>query len=108
MTWEVVVNALPLWCVWVGVVRAAAFKLQHLEFRPLRFQVLHPFTPGNRMHNTVEYWTVIPYPVYLPAMFALLLFVDGPAMPISEINAIMTVIIKEYHIHRGLAHSWLG
>ena len=36
-----------LWCVWVGVVRAAAFKLQHPEFCPLRFQVLHFFTPGH-------------------------------------------------------------
>ena len=40
-------SASPLWCVWVGVVRAAAFKLQHPELCPLRFQVFHSFTPGH-------------------------------------------------------------
>ena len=41
------VSASPLGCVWVGVVRAAAFKLQHPELCPLRFQVFHFFTPGH-------------------------------------------------------------
>ena len=58
-----------------------------------------------RMYNNVECWTVAPYHVYLPAMPALRLFVDGPHLPITDVCAVITFIIKEYPIHRGLAHS---
>ena len=37
----------PLWCMWVGALRAAAFQLQHPELCPLYFQVFFSFTPGH-------------------------------------------------------------
>ena len=61
-----------------------------------------------RMYNTVYFWTVVPCLAYLPAMLALLLFANGPPLPITDIFAIITFIIKEYTVHRGLAHSWVG
>ena len=54
------VSVSPLWCVWVGVVRAAAFQLQHLELCPLGFQAFHFFTPGHLLPVFCEGGSVDP------------------------------------------------
>ena len=52
-----------------------------------------------RLYNTSECWMVAPYPMHLAAMFALLLFADGPSRFVTNIFTILIFIIKEHHIH---------
>ena len=57
-----------------------------------------------RMYNSFECWTVA-LSCVPTCCVSLLLFVDGPPLPIIDICAVITFIIKGYAIHRGLAHG---